>query len=48
MPSSNNIVTQEVKEIIYPNSSYTCKCLARFVMYMIVLDSLPVFDKFIH
>ena len=40
MPSSNNIVIQEVKEIIYPNGLYTCKCLARLVMYTVVSGSL--------
>lgn len=40
VPSSNNIVIQEVKEIIYPNGLYTCKCLARLVMYTVVSGSL--------
>lgn len=40
MPSSNNIVIQEVKEITSPYSFYMCKCPARFVMSTIVLGSV--------
>lgn len=40
MPSSNNIVIQEVKDIIYPNSLYTYKCLARLAIYIVMLGSL--------
>lgn len=40
MPSSNNIVIQEVQETIYPNSSYACKCLTRLVMHTVVSGSL--------
>lgn len=40
MPSSNNIVIQEVKDIIYPNSLYTYECLARLAIYIVMLGSL--------